>query len=149
MKARTRARAVALKALYEIDLTGHPPAAVLDARLAEEPLEPRLAAFARRLVQGVIPMRPWLDQYIAQHAPEWPVEQLPVVDRNILRLALWEMSLDPEGTPAKVVINEAVELAKTFGGTSSPRFVNGVLGSLVQHLDAIRTHLQSLQPQTS
>ncbi len=149
MKARTKARAVALKALYEIDLTGHPPAAVLETRLAEEPLEPRLAAFARRLVQGVLPMRPWLDEYIARHAPEWPVEQLPVVDRNILRLALWEMTLDPEGTPAKVVINEAVELAKTFGGASSPRFVNGVLGSLARELDAVRAHLQGLQPQVS
>ncbi len=147
MKARTRARALALKALYEIDLTGHPPGAVLEARLAEEDLEPRLAAFARRLVEGVLPMRPWLDQYIAQHAPEWPVEQLPVIDRNILRLALWEMSLDPENTPAKVVINEAVELAKTYGGASSPRFVNGVLGSLARHLDAIREHLRRLQPQ--
>jgi len=149
MKARTRARALALKALYEIDLTGHPPAAVLEARLAEEDIEPRLAEFARRLVAGVLPMRPWLDQHIARHAPEWPVEQLPIIDRNILRLALWEMSLDPEDTPPKVVINEAVELAKTYGGASSPRFVNGVLGSLVNDLDAIRAHLRPLSPQVS
>ncbi len=142
MKARTRARALALKALYEIDLAGHPPATVLQERLRAEPLEPELAAFAQQLVEGVVPLRPWLDQHIARHAPAWPVEHLPAIERNILRLALWEMALSPEKTPTRVVVNEAVELAKAFGSESSPRFVNGVLGSMARELEAIRQDLQ-------
>ncbi|NPA06843.1 MAG: transcription antitermination factor NusB [Chloroflexi bacterium] len=142
MKARTRARALALKALYEIDLAGHPPATVLQERLRAEPLEPELAAFAQQLVEGVVPLRPWLDRHIARHAPAWPVEHLPAIERNILRLALWEMALSPEKTPTRVVVNEAVELAKAFGSESTPRFVNGVLGSIARDLDTIRQDLQ-------
>ena len=70
-----------------------------------------------------------LNDLIAQYAPEWPVDQLAIVDRNILRLALFEIGCSDSDTPPKVVINEAVELAKVFGSDSSPRFVNGVLGS--------------------
>ena len=70
------------------------------------------------------------DRIIARYAPEWPVEQIPIVDRNILSMALYE--LENENTPVKVVINEAVEVAKTYGGDNSPRFVNGVLGSVVR-----------------
>ncbi|NPA26719.1 MAG: transcription antitermination factor NusB [Chloroflexi bacterium] len=142
MKARTRARALALKALYEIDLAGHPPATVLRERIQEEGLEPELAAFARQIVEGVVPLRPWLDQHIARHAPAWPVEHLPAIERNLLRMALWEMALSPERTPPRVVVNEAVELAKMFGSESTPRFVNGVLGSLVRELEAIRRDLR-------
>jgi len=141
MEGPTRARAVALQALYEIDLTGHPPETVLQARLEETPLPPRLARFARRIVREVLLLRPLLDRYIARHAPERPVEYLPPIDRNILRMALWERALYRK-TPVKVVINEAVELAKTYGAESSPRFVNGVLGSLVAELDAIQQELE-------
>lgn len=148
MKARTRARGMALQVLYEVDLTGHAPGSALRARLEDEPLDDRLERFVHDIVFGVVPLRAHLDRYIARYAPEWPVEQIAPIDRNILRIALWEMTLAPD-TPLKVAINEAVELAKIYGSDSSPRFVNGVLGSLVQHLDAIRAHLQSLQPQTS
>ncbi len=136
----TKARAIALKALYEIDLTGHPPETVLQERLAEEPLSPRLARFARRIVREVLLLRPLLDRYIARYAPEWPVENLSPIDRNLLRMALWEMAVYGK-TPLKVVINEAVELAKAFGSESSPRFVNGVLGSMVRDIDHIREGL--------
>ena len=142
MKARTRARSIALQVLYEVDLTGHPPGTVLRHRLEETPLaNERLEAFVRRLVFGVVPLRPHLDEYIARYAPEWPVEQIAPIDRNILRIALWEMTLDDE-TPLKVAINEAVELAKTYGSDSSPRFVNGVLGSLAAHANDVRQALQ-------
>lgn len=140
MKARTRARSVALQALYEIDLTEHPPASVLEHRLQEEGLEGHLADFAREIVLGVVPLRPLLDEHIAHHAPEWPVEHLSPIDRNILRIALWEMAIYGE-TPLKVAINEAVELAKLYGSDSSPRFVNGVLGSLATQINTLRQRL--------
>ena len=75
-----------------------------------------------------------LNALIAQHAPAWPVNQLAIIDRNILRLALFEIGSKQADTPPKVVLNEAVELAKTFGSDSSPRFVNGVLGSALEQV---------------
>ncbi len=134
MKPRQRARVLALQALFEIDLTDHPPAEVVQRRLATDPLPSSAAALMRALVNGVLERKEELDAIIARHAPEWPVDQLPVVDRNILRMAIWELT-DPEvDTPVPVVINEAVELAKLFGSDSSPRFVNGVLGAVVRTL---------------
>ncbi len=137
MKARTRARSVALQVLYELDLTEHPPGTALRARLEEQPLDDRLAQFAHEIVFGVVPLRALLDEQIARYAPEWPVEQLSPIDRNILRIALWEMAVYRQ-TPLKVAINEAVELAKRFGSDSSPRFINGVLGSLAAQINALR-----------
>lgn len=129
---RRMARELALQALYEIDLAGHPPAVVLEERFAEcDGITPRVQAYARRLVQGVLASIPQLDQYIQEHAPEWPLSQVAVIDRNLLRMALYEFTAG--GVPVKVAINEAVELAKQFGADSSPRFVNGVLGALVPH----------------
>jgi N utilization substance protein B len=137
MKPRTRARGTALQALYEIDLVGHPSGSVLENCLAEAELEERLQEFSRNIVLGVLPLIPTLDFYIAEHAPEWPLDQVAVVDRNILRIALWEIAVDDQ-TPTKVAINEAVELAKIYGSDSAPRFVNGVLGSLADRLNEIR-----------
>jgi N utilization substance protein B len=129
MKPRTRARSVALQALYEIDIAGHPPGTVLEERLLESELEAALAEFARQIVMGVHPLAEQLDHFIAQHAPEWPLDQIAIIDRNILRIALWEIAVSDQ-TPIKVAINEAIELSKTYGSDSTPRFVNGVLGSL-------------------
>lgn len=136
MKPRTRARSVALQALYEIDLTGHAPGVVLQERFEETPMEVDLAEFASQIVQGVVPRIEELDTTIARHAPEWPLDQVATIDRNILRISLWEIAIDRQ-TPVKVSINEAVELAKQYGSDSTPRFVNGVLGSLVEHLNDI------------
>ncbi|RME85657.1 MAG: transcription antitermination factor NusB [Caldilineae bacterium] len=129
MKPRHRARRIALQALFEIDVARHPPGVVIETRLQEEepPLAKSVADFAREIVHGVVTYQQGLDKIIARFAPEWPVSQLAVIDRNILRLALWEMLIGQ--TPVKVAINEAVELAKAFGSDSSPRFVNGVLGA--------------------
>ena len=132
MKARTRARGVALQALYEIDMTNHPPGEVLQNRLEAEVLSDQLAEFARSIVFGVLPLAIELDRVIAQYAPEWPLEQMAAVDRNILRVACWEFAVERDA-PVKVAINEAVELAKLYGSDSAPRFVNGVLGSLADH----------------
>jgi N utilization substance protein B len=132
MKPRTRARAIALQALYEIDLSNHPPADVFRSRLEETSLPTDLAEFARQLIFGVLPLREDLDQLIAKYAPEWPLDQIAAIDRNILRLAFWEFAVQRE-TPLKVAINEAVELAKLYGSDSAPRFINGVLGTLADH----------------
>jgi len=130
MKIRHEARIVALQSLFEMDCVGHPIAAVLEQRLAEMPLPEQGIQFARELVQGVTTDIARLDKLIERYAPEWPVEQIAIIDRNILRIAIYEV-LESDGTPLKVAINEAVELAKQFGSDSSGRFVNGVLGSLV------------------
>jgi N utilization substance protein B len=137
MKFRTKARGIALQVLYEIDLTGHVPMIALEERLTEEPMDESLADFARQIVLGILPISAKLDDLIAQHAPEWPMDQVAVVDRNILRIALWEFAV-AGCTPIKVAINEAIELAKFFGSESTPRFVNGVLGSLAARQNELK-----------
>jgi N utilization substance protein B len=129
MKARRKARTVALQALYEIDSTRHPADLVVEQRLEEQPLPAELTEFVHRLVSGVLANAQSLDGLIQKFAPEWPLDQMAVIDRNILRMAIWEFAADRQ-TPVKVAINEAVELAKLYGSDSAPRFVNGVLGAL-------------------
>jgi N utilization substance protein B len=129
MGARRKARAIALQVLYEVDSVGHDVEKALAHLLTEGKLSEENAAFARGLVSGVLQNKEKIDQHIRSFAPAWPVAQLSIVDRNILRLAIFEILLD-NSVPVKVAINEAVELAKTFGSDSSPRFVNGVLGSV-------------------
>jgi N utilization substance protein B len=145
MKPRTRARSVALQALYEIDLAGHPPELVWQDRLADANLEVALSEFAHLIVFSIHHLREILDSLIAEHAPEWPLDQVATIDRNIIRIALWEFAVY-RTTPTKVAINEAVELAKLYGSDSSPRFVNGVLGSLAirknEILQIIQKNLQ-------
>ena len=129
MKARRKARAVALQALYETDCTTHPAELVIEQRLEEQPLSAELDDFARRLMAGVLGRAELVDELIHKHAPEWPLDQMAIIDRNILRMAIWEFAVDRQ-TPLKVAINEAVELAKLYGSDSAPRFINGVLGAL-------------------
>lgn len=131
MKLRRKARMAVLQALYEVDVANHPAGDALDSRLAEQQLPPAVEGFARRLMAGILSHRHRLNELIARHAPEWPLDQMAVVDRNILRIAIFELSDAELDTPAKVAINEAVEMAKVFGSDSSPRFVNGVLGALL------------------
>jgi N utilization substance protein B len=142
MKARTRARGTALQALYEVDMVGHTPVQVLHDRLEDESFPDDLAEFIRQIIFGVLPMREQLDLVIARYAPEWPLDQIAAIDRNILRIATWEFAAQRD-TPMKVAINEAVELAKAFGSDSAPRFVNGVLGSLAEHENEV---VQFLHP---
>ena len=131
MKAgRRQARTLVLQALYETDTVHHDPQQVIDNRLVEDPAEVEGESFARRLFFAVLENKAQLDATIQQHAPEWPLEQVAVIDRNLLRMALCEMTITRDA-PVKVVINEAIELAKDFGSASSPRFINGVLGRIV------------------
>jgi transcription antitermination protein NusB len=131
-KNRRLARNIALQALYELDCTHHSLADVMTARLEEEPLAEDMRTFAYKLVNGVLENKQQLDTVIQLYAPEWPLDQIAIVDRNILRMAIFEFAIFHE-TPVKVAINEAVELAKDFGSESASRFINGVLGTLATH----------------
>jgi N utilization substance protein B len=142
MKSRTKARGIALQALYEIDMTGHAPGQTILERLEAEQLETSLAEFVRQIVAGVMPITAELDNFIAQHAPDWPLDQVAIIDRNIIRIALWEFAV-AGCTPVKVAINEAIELAKMYGSDSTPRFVNGVLGSLAARQTEIKNEFGS------
>jgi len=127
--ARRKARVLVLQILYEVDSAEHEVEEVAGRLLTKKGLSAENITFARELISGVIQNKEKIDRKIEEFAPAWPVEQISVVDRNILRLAIFEILLDNK-VPVKVAINEAVELAKTFGSDSSPKFVNGVLGSI-------------------
>ena len=144
MKSRTRARCAALQALYEIDIAGHIPEIVIHERIVAQSLDTKMAEFTNNIVLSVWPIIDDLDQFISEQAPEWPLDQVAVIDRNILRIALWEFAVSGI-TPMKVAINEAVELAKLYGSDSAPRFVNGVLGSLAARQNEIQQALRHLK----
>jgi len=130
---RRRARETAFKALYEGDVARHDPLQALERLAEEEALPPEITGYSRELVEGVLKKQGELDARLKRLAPAFPLEQLSPVDRNILRIALWEV-MHHGNVPLKVAINEAVELAKTFGSDTSPRFVNGVLGSVADEV---------------
>jgi len=126
---RRQARITALQTLYELDCTQHKAEQALACLTAEQPLPPETADFAGKLVQGVLQNKPKLDSFVSRFAPSFPVEQMSIIDRNILRIAIFEILIN-NNTPVKVAINEAVELAKSFGSDASPRLINGVLGAI-------------------
>jgi N utilization substance protein B len=126
---RRKARTIALKTLYEVDSADRAAETVLERYLAEENLTDESKVFIRDLVNGVTGNKTAIDENIRKFAPAWPVEQLALIDRNILRLAIFEILFDNK-VPVKAAVSEAVELAKTFGSKSSGRFVNGVLGTV-------------------
>jgi N utilization substance protein B len=129
---RHRVRIAALQILFEVDATDHAVDVVYERRRAEEALAADGSRFLHRLVFGVWEHRSYLDRIIEEAAPNWPITQMPGVDKAILRIAIFELLIDDlEKTPVKAVINEAVELAKQFGSDNSSRFVNGVLGTVV------------------
>lgn len=129
---RRQARILAFQVLYEVDVAHHPPGEVLERRLVAEPADPKVVEYARELIGGVLRHRQELDRTIQELAPTWPLRQMAAVDRTILRIGLYECREKRGIVPVKVAINEAIELAKLYGGESSPRFVNGVLGRLAE-----------------
>jgi transcription antitermination protein NusB len=131
LSSRRHSRVIALQVLYEVDTTGHDSADALTRHFADSPTKPDVAEYASRLVTGVLANAATIDAWIAEAAPNWPIEQMPSIDKNVMRVAIYESILDNRSVPVKVAINEAVDLAKTFGSDSSGRFVNGVLGSIV------------------
>jgi N utilization substance protein B len=136
MANRHLARTIALQSLYEWDFNKK-PAADLKKIVAHNVKEfaPGLKddSFVQTLIDGVLQNQEEIDAKIVKTAPEWPIEQITTVDRNILRLGIYELQYD-KNIPPKVAINEAIELAKSFGGEASGRFVNGVLGTLYRQL---------------
>ena len=128
---RRAARALILQILYEIDVSSHHPADTLAYHLDEADLSHAQEGFVREMVLGTLKYEQELNQYIRDAASEWPLDQMAPVDRNILRLALYELHYQPN-RPHQIVINEAVQLAQVYGSDSSQRFVNGVLGALMK-----------------
>jgi N utilization substance protein B len=128
---RSIARRITLQALYELDCADHNIVEVIDARLkdSEESVTKKAARYVRRLVLGVTKHQEQLDALIRHYASEWPLDQVAIVDRNILRMAIYEYAVQTN-MPESVIIAEAIELAKLFGSESTPRFVNGVLGAM-------------------
>lgn len=130
---RHQARTLALQVLYESDVAGHEVDSVL-SRYREDHSEPqRVRRYVQRLITGIQTHQKDIDQRIADAAPAFPVDQLPAVDRNILRIAIYELTSESD-VPMKAAINEAVEIAKQFGGENSGKFVNGVLGTIANDL---------------
>ena len=131
---RRKARMAALQSLFAEDVKGNHAEASLEWLAGEDLLHVETVKFALSLVRGVEDSRSDLDNVIQHYAPAWPVAQLSLVDRNILRIALFELLNTPK-VPRKTAVNEAVELAKVFGSDSSARFINGVLGSVMNGLE--------------
>lgn len=127
-----------MQSLFEWDFRGQPSAAIpaiVDHNLTEfGPGLDEEKEFAHKLVDGILAKIPSLDETITQYAPNWPINQITVVDRNILRIGIYELKFCSKDIPPKVAINEAIEIAKSFGGPSSGKFVNGVLGTLYNDL---------------
>jgi N utilization substance protein B len=138
---RHRVRIAAMQLLFEVDATDHAIDVTLERYLQDEEMPADGKRFLHRLVYGVWEHFHYLDRIIEEAAPNWPVSQMPGVDKAILRIALYEILIDDtEQTPIKAVINEAVELAKHFGSDNSSRFVNGVLGTVVsRYVDGRRS----------
>src|SRR5579864_1528787 len=128
---RRQARTIALQTLYEYDIAHHGPSEILQRHADERTLHPKVVEYANELVLGVCNHLADIDAHIQSAAREWPLQQMARIDKNILRLAIYEI-LYNNSVPAKAAINEAVELAKTFGSDTSSRFVNGVLGAIYQ-----------------
>lgn len=126
---RRQARMIALQTLYEYDTAQHTPLEVLQRHAEERHLQPKVVEYAQELVLGTCEHLPAIDTHIQSAAREWPLQQMARIDKNILRLAIYEILFN-NTVPAKAAINEAVELAKTFGSDTSSRFVNGVLGTI-------------------
>lgn len=132
MSSRHLARTVAMQCLYQWDFHGSKKeeiSQILHYSTEEFILDPTDKEFAKRLIHEVIEKQTAIDELLEKYAPEWPIAQITLIDRNILRLGIYELCFDPE-IPAKVAINEAIELAKHFGGPSSGKFINGVLGAI-------------------
>ena len=141
LKARTYLRSLALQCLYENDISGHDIENILVNRFGsiENSSEDEISAddqkFVIDLVVGVLNNKQQIDEMITKYAVDWPLEQIAAVDRNIIRIAAYEFAVSKQ-TPNRVAINEAIELAKTFGSESAPKFVNGVLGSISDNMEA-------------
>lgn len=137
MSNRHLARTIAMQSLYEWDFKGKNNdelAIIIKHNLKEFAPDFDDKGFAKSIIKGVIDHLDTINALITKYAPEWPLEQITIVDRNVLRIGIQELKFSPE-IPPKVAINEAIELAKTFGGESSGKFINGVLGTIYKEME--------------
>jgi len=135
MSSRHLGRTVAMQTLYQWDFNGYSGDVqeIFERNTSESHLDSADLEFCQRIIKGVAAHKDELDQLITKFAPEWPIAKITIVDRNVLRIGIYELKFDPE-IPAKVAINEAIEIAKNFGGESSGKFINGVLGSIYKEM---------------
>ena len=117
-----------MQTLFEADVSGHAPMDVLDRIGADMRADAEVLAYAKELVDGIVHNREEIDERIAHHASAWPIAQMSAIDRNLLRVGIYELAFNSTTIPVGVAISEAVELAKRYGSDSSSRFINGVLG---------------------
>ncbi|MFA4890255.1 MAG: transcription antitermination factor NusB [Candidatus Paceibacterota bacterium] len=140
MANRHLSRSIAMQTLFELDFNNYDKAKIKEIlKRNTEEFAPGMEdmAFAERTVEGVIKNQKKIDEIITKAAPEWPISQISVVDRNILRIGLYELLFcSKKEVPSKVAINEAIEIAKSFGSESSGRFINGVLGTVYREIGA-------------
>ena len=139
MASRHLSRSIAMQSLYEWDFKGKKPEAlekIVEKNIKEFGPGLETSDFVWQIVKGVISHIASIDKIIEKAAPEWPIEQITIIDRNVLRIGLYELLYTKkEEVPPKVAINEAIELAKTFGGESSGKFINGVLGTVFKEIE--------------
>lgn len=135
MSNRHLSRTIAIQTLYQWDFNGKQQDILETLASNKEAFAPEFddQGFIANLVGGVLKFIDQIDALITKFAPEWPLDQITIVDRNVLRLGIFELRFD-DNIPAKVAINEAIELAKAFGGESSGKFVNGVLGAVYKDM---------------
>ncbi|PIT87709.1 MAG: transcription antitermination factor NusB [Candidatus Magasanikbacteria bacterium CG10_big_fil_rev_8_21_14_0_10_40_10] len=137
MSNRHLARSIAMQSLFEWDFRSWPKSRldeIARQNISEFGVGINEENFIDQLIKGVIENLPKIDKIITKYAPQWPLDQITVVDRNILRLGIYEMAFNQKEIPPKVAINEAIELAKNYGGPASGKFVNGVLGAYYNDL---------------
>lgn len=137
MATRHLIRTVILQSLYEWDFYNqkHDLVAILDRNLAEFAPGIDEPEFAWKILKGIAEHLKNIDSIITKAAPEWPLDKIAIIDRNILRIGLYELLYaDPNEVPPKVAINEAIEIAKNYGGPNAPRFINGVLGTIYREI---------------
>jgi len=137
MSNRHIARSIAMQALYEWDFRNKPTAvlpAIVEHDLEEFGTGLKDKEFSKEIVDGVIINLEEIDKTISHYAPAWPIEQITVIDRSILRIGIYELKFCKDNIPPKVAINEAIELAKEFGNPTSPKFINGVLGTILKSI---------------
>ncbi len=140
MASRHLSRSIVMQSLYEWDFSGKKESAldkIVEKNIKEYGPGLENTDFVWQLIKGVNDHLPQIDKIIEKAAPEWPLDQITIVDRNVLRIGLYELLYsDKKEVPPKVAINEAIELAKTFGGESSGKFINGVLGTVFKQLNS-------------
>jgi len=138
MSSRHLSRSIVMQSLYEWDFSGKKPETlkkIIEKNIKEFGPGLEDESFVWQLINGIIKHLPQIDKIIEKAAPEWPIEQITIVDRNVLRIGLYELLYEnKKEVPPKVAINEAIELAKSFGGESSGKFINGVLGTVYKEI---------------